>query len=215
MNLQYTNRCHSREDNIKEWIDGLKPKSIFYDLGANLGWFSLYAASKGLETYAFEIDKQNFEGLKKNCELNGFKNHHAFNLGIADSKRKVKLRKSTEKIGEHLKTLDLEQFSADDKIVSYNYVEEVEVNSLDNIITELKLPYPEAIKVDIDGSEFAFLLGATKTLEKANSLIIELFEKSKFYPNMLSILEEHSFVLSKKYPIPKEEHLFNFLFVKN
>lgn len=210
----YTNNCHKREDNIKEWINSLNKNEVFYDLGANLGWFSLYAASLGLDTYAFEVDKQNFKGLKTNSENLGLKNHHIFNLGVADKKRTVKLRKLNDDVGEHHKTLEVEDFSASEKIISYNSVEEVDVDSLDNLIKINNLPYPDALKVDIDGSEYLFLLGANETLKKANSIVIEIFVKNKFYPKMIEILNSHSFKEIKRYPIPNEDDLYNFLFVK-
>ena len=213
-NFIHTNSCHAQEDSIKDYIKSLSKDSIFYDLGANLGWFSLYAASLGLETHAFEIDKDNFRGLRENTESFGLSNHYIYNIGIADTNRKVNLRKINCNIGEHHKTIDIENFSADNKIVSYNFVEEVEVDSIDNIIKNKKIPYPNAMKVDIDGSEYAFLLGAKETLKYVNSMVIELFVKSQYHNNIVKILKENGFKEKAKLKIPKESDLFNFIFVK-
>lgn len=213
-NFIYINKCHEREDYIRNWIASLDKKSIFYDLGANLGYFSLYAAYIGIETYAFEVDKNNFIGLESNSKNLGIKNHHIFNIGVADRKRIVNLRKFNDVIGEHRKTLDIEEFSAKDDIISQNIIEEIEVDSIDNIIQSNNLPYPDSMKIDIDGSEYAFLLGGGETLNRVNSLMIELYVKSKFHSDILNILESKGFKQKKTFPIPREEDLFNCIFEK-
>src|SRR5690242_13573920 len=41
-------------DSIK-WMDAMRPGSVFWDIGANVGFLALYAAARGdLEVWAFE-----------------------------------------------------------------------------------------------------------------------------------------------------------------
>ena len=206
---------HSKEDNIKEYINELPQGSVFYDLGANLGWFSLHAASKGLDVYAFEVDENNFSGLKDNIEANPYlSNIQAFNIGIADSKKIINLRTRSHAIGDHRKTLDLPIFSSDSTIISKIFTKQIEVNSLDNIIEENNLPYPNHLKVDIDGSEYAFLLGSPKVLDNTESMVIELFVDSEYFGKSIEILNKHGFKEVKKYDIPSYPTLFNYIFNK-
>jgi FkbM family methyltransferase len=211
----YTLAEHSKEDSIKEYIDQNSP-GVFYDLGANLGWFSLYAGSQGHRVYSFEVDEANFSGLKENLEANPeLKNIEIFNVGIADKKRRVKLRCRSTEIGSHHKTLALENFSASSQIISCNHVTEIDVDSLDNIIEERGLPYPDYLKVDIDGSEYAFLLGSPKVLANCKSMVIELCTASDFYEGCVEILEGNGFKLVKTYHIPEEPDLYNFVYSKD
>lgn len=206
---------HSKEDNIKEYINELPQGSIFYDLGANLGWFSLHAASIGLNVYAFEVDENNFSGLKDNIEANHhLSNIQAFNIGIADSKKIINLRTRSHVIGDHRKTLDLPIFSADPVIIAENFKKQIEVNSLDNIIEENNLPYPNHLKVDIDGSEYAFLIGSPNVLDNAESMVIEFFTESKYFEESIGILNKHGFKEVRKYDIPFYPTLFNYVFKK-
>lgn len=209
---------HAKEDNIKEYIDTLPPGSVFYDLGANLGWFSLYAVSKGLRVYAFEADENNFRGLKENVEANPHISYmfdiNLYNIAIADKQQVVKLRMSNLEIGGHLKTLDLPMFSTNDNVISNNYVKEIGADSLDNIIKQNNLPYPDHLKVDIDGSEYAFLIGSPNVLDNAKSMVIELYNQSKYYNDSVDILHKHGFKLQKEYLIPDAPNLINYIYTK-
>ena len=215
INWRHSLAEHSAEDSIKEYIDRIGP-GIFYDLGANLGWFSLYAANCGNRVFAFEVDEYNFLGLKDNVEANpNISNIEIFNIGIADKKRRVKLRSSNTEIGGHHKTLELENFNSVDGIVSYKHVKEIDVDSLDNIIEENQLPYPDYLKVDIDGSEYAFLQGSPKVLQNSKSMVIELCPNTDFYKQCVEILESHGFRLTRIYPIPGWEDGFNYVYEKD
>jgi FkbM family methyltransferase len=207
---------HKNEDNIKEYISSLPKGSIFYDLGANLGWFSLYAASLGLKTYAFEVSSENFEGLKENLENNpNLNNIFIFNKGIADKKQIINLRTRDQVTGSHHKTLDLPNYSGQKNIINTSYVTPIEVDSLDNIILENNLPFPDHLKVDIDGSEYAFLLGSPNVLSHIKSLVIELTIDNSYYELCTSILEENGLKKTTIYDIPSEPNLKNIVFTKN
>ena len=56
-----------------EWIDGFRPNSVFWDIGANVGIYTLYAALRGdTSIVAFEPAAVNYFLLVANCEINGF-----------------------------------------------------------------------------------------------------------------------------------------------
>ena len=43
-----------KEPETIEWIDSFKKDDVFWDVGANVGTYSLYAGMKGIKTLAFE-----------------------------------------------------------------------------------------------------------------------------------------------------------------
>jgi FkbM family methyltransferase len=60
------------EPQTVEWLDGLGPEDVLWDVGANVGLFSLYAAKfRGCEVVAFEPESQNYALLLENIALNG------------------------------------------------------------------------------------------------------------------------------------------------
>jgi len=52
------------------WIDSFHQHSVFWDFGANIGAYSIYAAKKGHSVVCFEPSDREYEILKRNIELN-------------------------------------------------------------------------------------------------------------------------------------------------
>lgn len=62
---------HFWEPFLQPTFDGLKPGDVVVDIGANLGWYTIYAAKRGAYVYAFEPCPEVFSLLKLNVEQNG------------------------------------------------------------------------------------------------------------------------------------------------
>jgi FkbM family methyltransferase len=126
-------------------------------------------------------------------------NFKSFNIGIANKKGELELRIGQPEIGGHHKTLALDSFCGHPITTQYQFTTKVKVDTLDNLIAEHNLPTPDHIKIDIDGSEYAFLLGASKSLLSAKSIIIELYEYNEYFQKIMNILEnEYKFKLLKQ-----------------
>lgn len=207
------------EQEILDYIDKIPKKEVFYDLGSCVGYFTLYGAVKGLNVYSFEVDPTNYEGLCKNIDFNNLKDKiNCYNIGIADGDmRQIPLFVGQDKVGGHHKTLDINNFSAAENIRNEKYKKiDVNVISLDKFIEKEKIPYPQHLKVDIDGSEYDFLKGATKTLKNAKSMIIELEESNKLFNEIMKIITNNNFSFVSKYSVKQEKckTLFNYEFTK-
>ena len=65
----------TREPETVEWIaEYVKSQDVFYDIGANIGLYSIFAAKlhRGdLKVYSFEPESQNYASLNRNVYLNG------------------------------------------------------------------------------------------------------------------------------------------------
>jgi len=73
-----------------ETICGLLTKSdVFYDVGANVGPFSLLAANCGAEVYAFEGHPETIGRLRANFSMNGLDTERALNLAVSSRKGHV------------------------------------------------------------------------------------------------------------------------------
>ena len=115
------------------------------DVGASVGpitmQFARQVGEKG-KVYSFEPTKRCFTYLKKNVELNGFKNVEAFNLGAWDK---------TETVG--MPRCDVHP-------TFYPCV------SLDEFLEEKGILKVDYLKMDIDGSEPWALRGLVRTFER-------------------------------------------------
>jgi FkbM family methyltransferase len=59
------------DEHLRPGFDAVPEGSVVVDAGANLGWFTIYAAKRGCHVYSFEPCLELFELLKLNVEQNG------------------------------------------------------------------------------------------------------------------------------------------------
>lgn len=200
------------EKEVYDFIDGIKPGSIFMDLGAAEGRFSVYAMKKGLLTYSVEPDKYNFDVLQTNMNLNKLDKKHNYKIAVTNYNGKCNLVKQQPWKGGHLKIL--ENCSRN---VNALEKEEVDCYRIDDFITQNQLEFPTHIKIDIDGSEENFLQGADKTLKKATKIIIELYESQTKIRFILK--HKYNFIPNGQYQVLSINNqpykgLFNYVFTK-
>ena len=63
----------TKEPETLEWINGFNETDVLYDIGANVGVFSLYAAlHRNCDVYAFEPESKNYACLHNNIYLNNY-----------------------------------------------------------------------------------------------------------------------------------------------
>ena len=201
------------EKEVYDFIDSIKPKSIFMDLGAAEGRFTVYAKKKGILTYSIEPDKYNFSVLQKNMNLNQLDKTHNYKIAITNYNGQCNLVKQQPWKGGHLKML--ENCSRN---VTALEKEQVSCYRIDDFIIQNKLEFPTHIKIDIDGSEENFLQGADQTLKKAKKIIIELYESQTKIRFILK--HRYKFVPAGQYEVlsinnKPYQGLFNYVFVKN
>ena len=155
----------------------LKPDSIFIDVGANVGVFSLVAAliAKNGEIHAFEPSMRLFGNLKENIALNGFTNIKTNNLGL--------FSETTNKTLHHPKGVGMVNAGAaslfqEVQIDTDNFESEtISLVTLDNYVEKNNLLRIDLIKMDIEGAEMNALQGATRSLVQFKpQILMELDE---------------------------------------
>lgn len=164
-------------------IKNLAEEDIFYDVGANYGYYTSLAGkiiTKG-EVHSFEPNPKVYSCLKKLKRDNFFLN----NLAISDTQEDTSLYISDRGSGK----------GSLNKLKPGNKQMQIKTTTLDNYLKNRKIP--NIIKIDVEGSEEKLIAGGLDTLKKFNgSLIIELWggEKGEKYSSKtLSILGELNF----------------------
>jgi FkbM family methyltransferase len=214
--LELCSKMNYETENL-DFIDEIKPGEVLYDLGACEGRFAIYAALKGINCYAFEPEKNNHQAFQENIRANTIseKNLHVFKIAIGDEAKKATLKIGQPWAGGHQKVIEQQEVRSD---LNFNFVEEetVDVESIDGVIARLKLPPPDFLKVDIDGSEMPFIKGAQQTLSSLGlkKIIFELEINDKNFNTIVGELNRHSFVEVSRHQVPNEKFLFNIIYEK-
>lgn len=173
-----------KEPETIAWLDRLgKKESIFFDIGSNMGGYSIYFAKKfDAKVYSFEPSFKNLELMTRNVKLNNLQN----NISIISNPLCDKFRFSKfvqndftpaqAKSSFLLDQKDKDKFLSNFKNKSSEVAYETIGFSLDNLFEIGLVPSPDLIKIDVDGNEFEILLGAKKILQNAQrlSLLIEI-----------------------------------------
>lgn len=166
---------YTKEPDTVAWIRSMQPGEVFYDIGANIGLYTLMAMKQGLQVMAFEPESQNFAVLIRNLAMNRAtkKQVVAFPFCISDGQNVDTLRLSTLIAGGSCHSFGSNKnFKMEEKDWAY---EQGSVSfSLDSLVGEIGLPQPHHIKVDVDGFEDKVLKGATNVLTKISSILVEM-----------------------------------------
>lgn len=162
------------EQSCEYWMRLAKKAQTIFDIGANVGLYSLLAAATNPQAtiHAFEPTTDLFDAFVENLRLNDFSNVVANKLAIGQASEKSFLHRCTGSDGrnEGMNYICRESEAASDT--------PVEVVSLDNYCRANQIDLIDLLKLDIEGGEFEALLGAERLLaEKAIACIfVELTE---------------------------------------
>lgn len=170
----------SKEPETLEWIDKFKKKSVFWDIGANVGLYSCYASkSSDCKTYAFEPSVFNLELLAKNIYLNNLSEKVTIlSLPLFDSLAVKPFYMSTQEWGGAMSNFGENTDHEGEPMQSTFQYSTVGI-SIDQAINLLKIEKPDYIKMDVDGIEHLILKGATDTLKNVQSVLIEVNDNFK------------------------------------
>jgi FkbM family methyltransferase len=157
------NRC-SRENG--------KTSSIL-DIGANIGYYSLFFASFGCNVRSYDPVEFNHNYHLASSRLNGFQELLNINLkGLADKPGRLKMKSSKQESGESFIPTNTEHTL--NPIISDVHELEVDVETLDTNTSPSSII--SLLKMDVEGYEPYVLLGASSLLKRRQilSLVIEI-----------------------------------------
>jgi len=196
----------SKEPETLEWIDGFQKKEnlIFWDIGANIGLYSIYNSIKHPKstTIAFEPSSSNLRVLTRNISINDLeKNINVVPIPLTNKKNIFQEMKEGQFVeGGALNSFG-EKFDFEGKqfkpTMKYNLLGTTINYFLENLILDI----PDYIKMDVDGIEHLILEGGDKFLnnKKIKSLSIEINENfNEQYDKVLNLMKKYEFKLIHK-----------------
>ena len=218
----------NKEPETLEWIDSFnnKNKIIFWDIGANIGLYSIYAALKysNIEVVSFEPSSRNLRILSRNVSINQLEKKikiNQFALSNEQNKYQVMREKDfMEGVGENVFGVDYnwqgEKFKPKNNYQIYG-------TSINYLVNNKILPAPNHIKIDVDGIEHLILQGATECLKdvELKSICVEINESfSKQHDAIIKLMKDFNFKMKHKKQsrlvgdIGKYSKIYNYVFEK-
>lgn len=165
----------TKEPETLNWIDEIPEGSIFWDIGANIGLYSIYAGKqRNCSVYAFEPSFFNLEILARNVSLNDLVDKvFIIPLALSNHKGLNKLKLTSTDWGGALSTFG-ENYGWDGKLIKEVFEFQLPGIEIDCLASSLNIPNPEYIKMDVDGIEHLILQGGQSILSKVVSVLIEV-----------------------------------------
>jgi FkbM family methyltransferase len=184
----------------------LRPDDICFDVGANLGYYTVLMAKAVPQgkVYAFEPDPFCHALLQLNIRINRLENVVVNCLALGERPGTSSFFRCTDSAFNSFKDTARKAVSS---------VIEVPVTTLDEFVAANDVPRVDFVKVDVEGAEGLVLAGAKRLLQdsaqRPRLLLLELFEENHrtFGDSAAEILESlrlthyEPFVVSAKRPM--------------
>lgn len=150
----------------------LDPNHICFDIGANVGFYTLLFSQYAKAVYAFEPLIRNLKYLIRLIDINKLPNARIIPCAVADD----------SKVSYFSEGEDHSRGKLD-----HDGLVPVMVTTCDRFVSETKI-VPDLIKIDVEGSEFDVLKGASKLLETHHPSILLSIHSDRLRKDCLEFL---------------------------
>ena len=173
--------CYELEDS-KMMFDLMKHQNIIFDIGANIGWYSIHIANTFEEStiYAFEPIPETFEKLIKNHELNRVSNLFIENVALSNFKGELNFFYSPYQTGA----------ASSKNILGSEDITKLTcpTTSVDMYIKDKNIKGLDFIKCDVEGAEYLVLQGAAESIKEYKPIVFaemlrKWSKKFDYHPN--------------------------------
>jgi FkbM family methyltransferase len=149
------------EPQLVDFVERLEPDDVVFDVGANVGLYSLLAAETVTEggVVAFEPHPQNAQRLEQNAELNGL-DLRTLDVALSDQDGQTELSFPADIPGEGKATIANGHGG-----LPANKATTVETRRADGLVASGTVPQPTVIKIDVEGAEEAVINGMHDVLD--------------------------------------------------
>ena len=169
---------------------GEEVSGVVFDIGANIGVFSVYASAQAERVFAFEPEQSNFKQLLKNIELNDLKNIKTYKLAIGGHTGHINLSKGKFNKGASSTTYRVSDTT-----------ESVEICTFAEAVRKTDVKTIDFLKIDIEGGEYELLENIPKIMfENIEYIILEYHHvKGRSHKDLVRLLEGVGYKVTVKY----------------
>jgi len=164
-----------KEPETLQWIDKIPQDAVLWDVGANVGLYSCYAARRrGATVFAFEPSVFNLELLARNVWLNELCAQVTIvPLPLSERLTNSTLNMTTTEWGGAMSTF-AENVKFDGTALEKVFEFRTLGLSMDQARALLGIPAPDYIKMDVDGIEHMILKGGADVLRGVRGVLVEI-----------------------------------------
>jgi len=198
---------------LERLLSTLKPGDVVYDVGANLGLYAVFlgqAVGPGGQVIAFEPEPHYCDRLRGNAALNGLRNIRVSCRALGDRPGDLELLpsevgKAAPRLAEFTPESARRRAGAKVHVMEGDRLAEIE-----------NLPLPRAVKIDVEGHEYAVLRGLRRTLSNPLCQILccevhpDLLPEGVRPDEILDLLKACGFTRFDVLPRPPEQHVLAF-----
>ncbi len=200
------------EPETVEWIEAFTDDTVYWDIGANIGVFALYAGLKpGVRVLAFEPAAGSFAVLNRNIDLNSINHIAAYCVAFSQETKLDSLNMSSISPGGAMHGFGSERDQFD-RTINVKFRQGAVGFSIDDFVTIFSPPLPTHVKIDVDGIEADILRGGRGTFSapSVRSMIVEIEGDvaSQHNREILQLMDEFGFIARPK----ASPHLRNVVF---
>ena len=192
----------TKEPDTLAWIDAFfREGDAIYDVGANIGQYSLYAARKlrgNCTVLAFEPEALNYAKLNRNIVLNELTGVVTpYCLAVTERTELSTFYVQNFAPGAALHAWGRPVTQGERAFQAQNQQGMVGI-SLDDLTGRFGLPFPNHIKIDVDGIEAEIVRGAGHTLAdpRLKTALVEVYIFAEIAEEIEAAFHAHGFELS-------------------
>ena len=221
---------YTKEPETIEWIDNFKKekKIIFWDIGSNIGLYSIYAAAsiEDIEVISFEPSTSNLRILSRNISINHLESKiKIFQVPLGINKNNfLEFNEGKFIEGESNNSID-KNIDFEGKEMKPDNKYQIFSTNIDQIIGNQILNVPDYIKIDVDGVEHLILKGGIELFKNPKILEIQIEINENYtdqHNNVLKIMGECMFKFKEKkrndlsgyYKTKKLSKIYNYYFTR-
>ena len=193
----------SKEPETINWIDKYGEKSVLYDIGANIGLYSIYhSITNQSRSYAFEPSVFNLIQLTKNININKCQELiYVISNPLSNISSIAEFNYSSSIEGGALSSFGVDFNFEGKKMISHLKLNKLGFTIDDLIESKYLSQKPNLIKIDVDGIEHLILDGCYKTLRdnECKTVLVEINDSFNLQrENSERILNDCGFKLLKR-----------------
>lgn len=202
----------AKEPETVAWIERVVKKGdVFYDIGANIGAYTLVAAAqapKEIGGFAFEPAYNTYAHLVDNLRMNpAARQMVPLQIALSHENGRRWFNYSSTKAGEALHSI------TEGPDAMREWSQPMLMYKLDDLRQTFDLPTPTHMKIDTDGHEFQVLQGAKLTLldYRLKTVMVEIDDGAPNSGSIVQLMQRSGLNHFEVFP-RNRKNVFNYLF---